>query len=381
MKTTLRIVNSGKALIVSAACLAMSLGNAASAQNDQRYNDDRYYRPQQQSNYDRPNANYRDSQYSLPAGTVIPVRLNQHLGSRDNSSGDSFTATVISGPDDAGLPSGTRLEGVVRESVRSGEGLPGSIDLDIRRIAFPGGGSQPISASLYSLSGKGLTRTDGRLVATSSKSNDRLKFVAIGAGAGLLLGTLTKQNSLLSTLLGAGAGYLFSEGNSKPKPGDVDLKEGQEFGVKLDRALVFQPENRRYYRRYNGNDVDYRGSQAEANLDHVRVFVNDQRVRFNADERPFINNGTVYVPLAAMSRAANFDYNFDDDMQAIFARNDQVRLRMGSRTATVNGQRHTLPAAAIRRNNVIFVPLQFVAWAARGSVVYDEAAGSVRFSY
>ena len=75
--------------------------------------------------------------------------------------------------------------------------------------------------SANSLSGKAVKSGDGRLVATGDKSKDRLKFIGIGAGAGLLLGTVTKQNSLLSLLLGAGAGYLYNETGNKPKPGDV----------------------------------------------------------------------------------------------------------------------------------------------------------------
>src|SRR5207248_5000404 len=132
-------------------------------------------------------------------------------------------------------------------------------------IVFPDGSSQPITASLYSLSGKAISRADGRLVATNTKSRDRLKFIGVGAGAGLLLGTLTKQNSLLSLLLGAGAGYLYSEAGNRPKPGDVNLSEGQEFGVRLDRDLVFSPQNRRYYRRPGSNQP---GGYSEYGTDH-----------------------------------------------------------------------------------------------------------------
>lgn len=328
---------------------------------------------------------------SLPAGTVIPVRLDQALSSRDNSSGDKFSATVIRGSDDAGLPEGTRLEGLVRESTRSGEGQPGSLDVDFRRIIFPDGSAQNITASLYSLSGKAVKSGDGRLIATGDKSKDRLKFIGIGAGAGLLLGTVTKQNSLLSLLLGAGAGYLYNESGTKPKPGDVNLKQGQEFGVRLDRTLEFNSQTRRYYRRDNGSQVTdnrdnrynqdnrYNGSSSEY-ADHVRVMLNDRPVRFNKNEQPYIRNGAVYLPLAAMGNAANFDYRYDSGSRMIYANRDDVQMGLGSRNATVRGQRRNLPTGAEQRNGVTFVPMQFVAWAANGTVGWDEASGTVNFN-
>ena len=316
---------------------------------------------------------------SLPSGTVIPVRLDDALSSKSAARGDRFTATVIPGADNAGLPDGTRLEGVVRESVPSDGGEAGSLDVEFRRISFPGGSSQAINASIYSLSGKTLKRGDGRLIATGDKSKDRLKFIGIGAGAGLLLGTVTKQNSLLSVLLGAGAGYLYSEVGNKPKPGDVNLKEGQEFGVRLDRELAFDAQTRRYYRqnrRTPAVDSSQPAGYSEY-TDQIRVRVDDRRVRFQRESRPYIRDGVVFLPLAVMGEACSFDYRYDANARTIYARNDEVHTALGSRTAMVNGGRRSLPVAAEQRNGVTFVPLQFIAWAADGEVGYDEASGIV----
>jgi len=52
-------------------------------------------------------------------------------------------------------------------------------------MVFPNGGSQTVTASLFSLNGKDVKRQDGRLVATGDKGKDRLKWVGIGAGAEL----------------------------------------------------------------------------------------------------------------------------------------------------------------------------------------------------
>lgn len=357
---------------------------------------------------------------TLPVGTVIPVQLNSALSSKTSQPGDKFSATVKYGRDDAGLPEGTRVEGVVREALPSGEGKPGVLDVDFRRIVFPGGESRPIEASLYSLDGKAVKRMDGRLVATADKSKDRLKWVGIGAGAGALISVLTKGNTLVDTLLGAGAGYLFNELQNK-KPGDVALKQGSEFGVRLDRQLAFNADDRSYYRgtqddskfdRYGdsrraNDDRYYRGSDrnSDRNSDRdydridrnglqsrdpedrfdrdprgandIGMMINDREVRFDSGARPFMRGDVVFVPLNAAGRAASFDYRYDASNHTIYARNNSIRLSTNSRIAFVNGQRRRLPASPEVRNGTVYVPMQFIGWAANGSVAWDSGSRTV----
>lgn len=176
---------------------------------------------------------------TLPSGTVIPVKLDSDLSSNENREGDRFTATIESGRDDAGLPVGTKIAGVVHEAVEARNGKPGVLDVDFTRIVFPDGTERNLDASLISMDNKSITRGDGRLVAKSSNNNnERLKWVGIGAGAGLLLSTLTKGNTLLDTLLGGGAGYLYNELQRKGAS-NVNLRAGTEMGVKLNRSLAF----------------------------------------------------------------------------------------------------------------------------------------------
>jgi uncharacterized Zn-binding protein involved in type VI secretion len=177
----------------------------------------------------------------LPAGTIIPVTLDDALSSNENSAGDKFTATLRSGQDDAGLPQGTQIEGVVREAIPSRHGKPGVLDVDFQRIVFPNGDTRPLDGSLFSLNSKNVSRDSaGRLHATSNSNqgNERLKWVGIGAGSGLLISTLVKGNTLVDTLLGAGAGYLYNELQHKGA-GNVHLGSGTEFGVRLNNRLAF----------------------------------------------------------------------------------------------------------------------------------------------
>jgi len=186
----------------------------------------------------------RARRVTLPAGTVIPVTLDEVLSSNENRQGDKFSATLVSGRDDAGLPAGTKIEGVIREAIPSRNGKPGVLDVDFQRIVFPNNMARTLDASLISMDNKAIQRdNDGRLEAKGrNEGNERLKWVGIGAGAGVLISTLTKGNTLVDTILGAGAGYLFNETQRKGT-GNVNLKAGTSMGVKLNTPIAFNPDN------------------------------------------------------------------------------------------------------------------------------------------
>jgi len=388
---------------ISAVALMMFMTNVGSAL------------PGQQAN------NARNSRIVLPSGTVIPMVLDSALNSKDSQRGDRFSGTVKFGNDDAGLPQGTRFEGIVQEALPSGDGKPGVLDVDFRRIIFPNGSTSVVTASLYSLDGKAVTRNDGRLTATSDKSKDRLKWVGIGAGGGLLIGALTKQNELLSTILGAGAGYLFNELGSK-KPGDVNLKQGSTFGVRLDREMVFNSDERsdaqrrtqntvradqsfdrrpgntirnddpnfdrrsnqdtgndpRYYERRQQTIVDDRSNYGHRTYlpnddNDIGMLVNGREVQFDRSAMPYMRGNIVMVPLAAAGRGAHFDYRYITRSRTVLARNDSVRFVLGNRVGTVEGERRRLPIGAEMRNGGIYVPMQFIDWAADGNATWDAA--------
>lgn len=222
---------------------------AAAVQDDNNYRpsgvdrNDRYYRDNQVA---RNNGNGRNTQYYrggrrmvIPSGTVVPVKLDTDLSSNESREGDTFTATVVGGDESAGLPDGTRVEGTVAEAVPSRNGKPGVLTLDVNRLVFPDGATQRITAKVASLDSKSIEHTSsGRLVAKKGNNNEQLKWVGIGAGAGLLLSTLTKGNTLVDTLLGAGAGYLYNQLQHKGA-GNVHLGSGTEFGVRMDRQVAF----------------------------------------------------------------------------------------------------------------------------------------------
>ena len=328
----------------------------------------------------------------MPTGSVIPVRLDQSLSSKTAHSGDRFTATIRYGKDDGGLPEGTQIKGIIREAISSADGKPGLLDLDFLRLVTPGGQGITLTGSLISLDAKSVKRTEsGRLTASSDKSKDRLKFIGIGAGAGLLIGALTKGNNLTDTLLGAAAGYLYNEFGNKPKPGDVNLKAGTEFGIRLDRELVFQTnqpdtyqassqvrETDPSYNRRNKDIVDPSNpASIRENSDaEISMLIDDREVSFDS-AKPFMHGQQVMVPLDTVSRAANFDSRYDPKKKIIQARNGTLRLGLNSRIAVLNGRRRRLNVAAEMRNGTVYVPLQFISLATDGSASWDDSSRTV----
>jgi len=346
----------------------------------------------------------------LPVGTVLRLSLDRPLSSASCQPGDKFVAVVKTGKDDAGLPTGTRVEGVVREALPMAKGKPGVLDLDFRTVVFPNGaGRTPIEGSLYSLDGKELKRQDGRLVATADKRKDRMKWVGIGAGAGLVLGTITKGNKVVDTLLGAGAGYLYNELQGK-KPKDVKLETGAEFGIRLERSLAFKMDDYAYQRVRTGyyddetsgdhykllaNDnqtkpnnkddryykptnvaTDRPSNSGDNNASDIGLLVNDREVRFGS-AKPFSRNDIILIPIETVAKSEGFDYRYEPTEKAIYSLGGKLRLAIGSKVALINGERKLLPSAAEIKNGVIYVPMQFVGWATKGSASYDPGSKTV----
>ncbi len=178
----------------------------------------------------------------IETGAVIPVTLDEELSSNNSKKGDRFNATVRSnGSEYAGLPVGTKIEGRVLSVTPKEGNNPGMLELDFRRAILPDGRAMALTGSLIGLDNNSVERKDdGTYVAKSTRKDDRIVFAGYGAGAGLLVGLLTKK-PLEGAVLGGVLGYLFGEvQRNQQRAADVRLKEGTEFGVRLDRDLVWR---------------------------------------------------------------------------------------------------------------------------------------------
>jgi len=373
----------------------------------------------------------------LDSGTVIPVELDKSLSSNNSRKGDTFTATLHTDNGDSydGLPVGTRVEGVVRTAKAQVDKNPGVLDVEFNRMILPDGRTVPISGSLIGLDNKMVTRTsDGRIIAKPGHKNDRLTYVGYGAGAGLIVGLLTKH-TLEDTAIGAGLGYLFGalDKGQHNDARDVALKSGTQMGVRLDQRVSFASyatyndrsdryngsandryngtSDDRYNRdgsvndRYNSNNDRYnsdgtlndryrtneqyhrtdgttvnRGAYANDVPNSIGLVLNDRDVRFESVARPVMSNGIVMVPAIPVLRTAHVNYNWDSSRGVISTSGTEgnIRLSVGSRIAVINGSRRVrLDAPAQKLNGTIYVPAQFLALATGDDYHYDKSTRTV----
>ncbi len=172
--------------------------------------------------------------------TVIPVTLDHTISSRTAHKKDRFTATVnFSGDDYATIPQGTKVEGHVAAVSRMDGKNPGMLELEFDRLRFPNGRSVKIDGDLTSLDSKYATKDgNGIWTATNAGKDQRAVYAGYGAGAGLLVGLLTKK-PLEGTILGGALGYLYGQvQHDQKKSADVTLKPGTEFGVRLNNDVA-----------------------------------------------------------------------------------------------------------------------------------------------
>ncbi|MCE2928806.1 MAG: TrbI/VirB10 family protein [Candidatus Caenarcaniphilales bacterium] len=174
----------------------------------------------------------------VPAGTPVPVTLNQALGSEFSQVGQTFTASLGS-PLYAGnammAPAGSTVEGTIVSVESAGRtGKPGSMDIRLTTVITPDGRRIPLSASVdqnvFSLS------ADGGRVSNFAKG------AAVGAGAGALSGLVGAaigggrlgKTTAIGTGIGAGVGVL---GAAFKKGQDLIIQQGTQVPFKLDTAI------------------------------------------------------------------------------------------------------------------------------------------------
>lgn len=135
---------------------------------------------------------------SVPAGTVLTVRLDQAIGTATSHSGDEFAATLEEAVQTDGavaIPQGAAARGIVEEAVPKGR-LKGAARLRISLKSITvNGTSYPIETAA---------------VARSAKGKGKRSAVMAGGGAGLgaLIGGLAGggRGAAIGAVAGAGAG-------------------------------------------------------------------------------------------------------------------------------------------------------------------------------
>ncbi len=321
---------------------------------------------------------------SLPSGTVLPVTLDNTLSSKTSYRGETFATTVQQGQYDAGLPAGTRIEGVVNEAYRSRNGKPGYIGVSFKRIVLPNSQTYLINGTLYSLNGKGLTHSSsGRLVAHPDKNASTLKFVGIGAGAGLVIATLTKGNTLEEMAVGAGLGYLYNQFVNKPKAGDVLLKPGAKFGVLINngvnvvaRNVGYAPTPASYTKSLVSSNTQAQSNAQIPQGNAIGVMYGNQSVSF-PNGQPFMKSGTVYVPLAPVAEVAGVQYTYNTTSKSFVTKDRRLKLFVGSTVIFADGRRERIAAPPIISNSTLYVPMNVLSILTNRTVSWDNPSQTV----
>ncbi len=104
-----------------------------------------------------------------------------------------------------------------------------------------------------------------------------------------------------------------------------------------------------------------------------QVAVNGKLVRFGYVQ-PMIQNGTLLVPMRPLFEALGATVTFSDDKQVILATRSghEIKMQLGSTTASINGQLKTLDIPAQSLLGTTLVPLRFIAEAFGAKISFSE---------
>lgn len=109
-------------------------------------------------------------------------------------------------------------------------------------------------------------------------------------------------------------------------------------------------------------------------LDKKEATINGKA--YDLDAPPRVVNETTLLPLRFVGEALYANVHWDNDSKTIACRKGETRLTLplGSKTAEINGAKHSLLAAPAVENGRVLVPARFIAEAFGATVHWDGAA-------
>ena len=185
--------------------------------------------------------------YTIPADTVIRVRMDTELNSKTARVGDRFSTTVTEPVYGGGsgvdvVPTGSKVWGRVTTVRRAGRRTPGNISVSFYQVELPTGVRHAINGSLSSLQADDVNSDNEGTV--SGKGNRKRDAVFIGGGAatGAIIGAIAGggKGAAIGAILGGGLG---TGARVYEKEQEAEVKSGTSFGVILNRGVSL-PEYR-----------------------------------------------------------------------------------------------------------------------------------------
>ncbi len=171
----------------------------------------------------------------VPEGTKISLQLNNHLDTRVNNEGDSFTAVVIEPVYLGGrivIPKGSEVSGSIARIIRPGRFKGKAVmNLHFRSISIPGRGQLAIAASLYRLDAEvdaSLRSSSAAEAMGPSAADVRRPVMPVGGISGLTGGRK-----------GSGAGDTVGITSVFATRGrDFQVRRGSTMDIVLDKPLL-----------------------------------------------------------------------------------------------------------------------------------------------
>ncbi len=286
----------------------------------------------------------RTQTITVPADTVVHVKLDKPLTSKTARIGQPVTATMA--PTDlGGFPTGTRFEGIVTDVRPATSEGPGQVAVRWHAAVLPNPETVPANGRPWSLGPEATWRDDeGRLIGrddTYRRFDDDddddddgfdPKWIGYGAAGGAVLGGLFGGGILEGALLGGlgGAAYgaieggvfgsvpgetrpvrvasaklVALQGNRHP---DVMLDRGADFGIRFSQPVTFTAKDTlRYPSRAQAlRDARVLGTRQELFRPPV-VTYGGRGIEFD-EARPVTLDGVPLVPLQPIAQAAGLRY-------------------------------------------------------------------------
>jgi hypothetical protein len=184
--------------------------------------------------------------YSVNAGQVINVRMNETITSETARVGDQFTTTVMVPIYASGvevIPAGSVITGRVTTITRpERKSKAGTMGVHFVSLRLPTGIAQAINGDLTENKADEVEFDNEGEVEGRSATKRNAVFIGGGAATGALIGAIAGggKGAGIGALLGGGlgaAGAVFSKGH------EAVVKSGTEFGVILNQSLSLPAAN------------------------------------------------------------------------------------------------------------------------------------------
>jgi hypothetical protein len=300
----------------------------------------------------------------VPRNTVIPVVLDTTLSSASNKVGDTFYAhhEGISG---AGFPEQTRFVGKIDSVTKASVKTPGQLGVRFVRAELPEGPSVALSGQLSSLD-QASVKTDpntGRLVSTG-KGVNKTKFIAYGAGIGLIIGELLSDKAALGAIIGAAAGYLYGQKRAEAAVGEnVSVPAGTKFGVLLeqDASIPSVP-------------TAVGGVTAEPGVPSSGFRITFQSLK------PIMSQNELMLPFRYVMGRIGIPFDYDSSTKTIRVNQDdsQTVFTVGNKLMYVDGEAMRFSVGPRIFNGAVYVPSGYIEHLTGRTAYYSPASGILR---